>query len=183
MTLMKALYLIIAAVILAAVQLPDSAAFNMRLTVSGSGYVTSGSPSFITCDGICNAIYVPPGAEITLTATPYGNSQFAGWGGACSGTDQRCTLVMNNDREITATFSGQAVAEYQLTVYRNGNGKGTIQSNPSGIFVGSTFSYDYSKFAGGSAVEITATPDSSSKFVAWSGDCTGTSPNMYSHDE
>lgn len=85
---MKALYLIIAAVILAAVQLPDSAAFNMRLTVSGSGYVTSGSPSFITCDGICNAIYVPPGAEITLTATPYGNSQFAGWGGACSGTEQ-----------------------------------------------------------------------------------------------
>jgi len=172
---MRKLYLIII-LFLAALQLPIAMADDLRITVSGAGYVTSGYPSYITCDGQCTS-YVPPGAEITLTATSYGDSPFAGWGGACSGTESRCTLVMDGDRDVTATFTGQVVKEYELTAYRAGNGKGTIESEPSGVYVGSTFSYDYNNFAEGTTVTLTATPNANSKFVGWSGDCSSTDGN------
>src|SRR3989338_4475222 len=173
---MKALYVLITAFILALLYLPIAMAVNLRITITGAGYVTSGYPSWITCDSQCNS-YVPPGYDITLTATSYGNSPFADWGGACSGTESRCTLKMDGDVDVTATFAGQVVKEYELTVYRTGKGKGTIESEPSGVYVGSTFNYDYNNFAGGTAVVLTAIPASNSKFASWSGGCSSTDGN------
>ena len=42
---------------------------------------------------------------VTLTATPTGSWTFAGWKGAdCSGNAPTCTVTINTDHEVTATF-------------------------------------------------------------------------------
>lgn len=70
---------------------------------TGSGVVTS-SPAGITCGTACANGY-DAGSIVTLTATPDGNSAFAGWsGGGCSGTG-KCVLVMSAAITVTANFS------------------------------------------------------------------------------
>ena len=58
-----------------------------------------------------------------------------------------------------------------LSALTTGTGNGTISSQPTGIDCGSTCqaSFNY-----GSAITLTATPDASSIFAGWSGDCAGT---------
>jgi beta-lactam-binding protein with PASTA domain len=41
---------------------------------------------------------------VTLTAAPAAGSRFGGWGGACSGTES-CTVTIDQDRAVTATFN------------------------------------------------------------------------------
>ena len=69
------------------------------------GVVTS-SPTGISCGTTCSATF-DPGAIVTLTATPNPGFEFGGWSGACSGTGP-CTVTMDGDRAVTATF-GDAV--------------------------------------------------------------------------
>jgi hypothetical protein len=52
----------------------------------------------------CSASF-RPGTIVTLTATPGPLSQFAGWGGTCSGSGLTCTLAMTQHRLVTASFS------------------------------------------------------------------------------
>ncbi len=76
------------------------------LTVSkngtGRGTVTS-NPAGITCGTDCSEAYTS-GQSVTLTASATSGSTFAGWGGACSGTDS-CTVSMTADKSVTATFN------------------------------------------------------------------------------
>ena len=58
-----------------------------------------------------------------------------------------------------------------LTVSITGTGTGTVTSSPSGISCESNCS---SYFASGTSVTLTASPNSGSEFVGWSGDCSGT---------
>src|SRR6266516_563785 len=67
---------------------------------SGSGTVTS-SPSGIDCGATCTAAF-SKGTMVTLTATPAADSAFTGWSD-CSGTGT-CTVTMDQDRAVTATF-------------------------------------------------------------------------------
>jgi poly(3-hydroxybutyrate) depolymerase len=69
---------------------------------SGSGTVTSGSD--IDCGFLCSGVYVH-GTQMTLTATAASGSTFAGWSGACTGT-QDCVVDMTAARVVTATFDG-----------------------------------------------------------------------------
>ncbi len=80
---------------------PVSALATVALAGPGGGSVVS-SPPGITCGPTCSASF-PGGSTVTLSATPDGLSTFAGWSGACSGTGI-CTLTMNGDRAVTATF-------------------------------------------------------------------------------
>ena len=60
-----------------------------------------------------------PGTEVTLTADPAAGYTFTGWsGGGCSGTDP-CTVTMNADTTVTATFTP---IEYTLTIVPDGPG-------------------------------------------------------------
>ena len=72
---------------------------------SGNGAVTG---SGISCGVDCQEQY-PSGTQVTLTAAPATGtdiSTFAGWGGACApaGTSQTCTLTIDADKAVTATF-------------------------------------------------------------------------------
>jgi hypothetical protein len=59
-----------------------------------------------------------------------------------------------------------------VTVTLLGTGAGTVTSSPAGIDCGATCS---AGFAYGTTVTLTATPGTSSSFVEWGGDCSGTS--------
>jgi hypothetical protein len=80
--------------------------FMLTVTRNGSnsskGTVTS-SPAGINCGKTCNSAFTS-GTVVTLTARVIGNTVFAGWSGACTGTGT-CTVTMNADKKVTATFN------------------------------------------------------------------------------
>lgn len=80
---------------------------SYTLTVSrsgiGSGVITSNHAG-IDCRGECSRNYTS-GISVTLTATPDSGSIFTGWsGGGCPGTGT-CTVTIDTDKTIKATFS------------------------------------------------------------------------------
>jgi len=79
---------------------------SLSVTVSGTGggAVTS-VPSAIACPGAdCTAAF-GPGSTVTLTAFPDTTSTFGTWTGACSGSTTICTMVMDGDKAVAATFN------------------------------------------------------------------------------
>jgi Fe-S cluster biogenesis protein NfuA len=126
--------------------------------------VTS-SPAGVSCGSDCSQSYTS-GTVVTLTQTPAAGSKFVGWGGACSGAGS-CQVTMSAARSVNASF----IAVYTLTVAKSGTGSGTVTSSPTGITCGTDCSQPYTY---GTVVILTATPASGSKFLGWSGACTGT---------
>ena len=69
---------------------------------TGSGKVTS-SPTGIDCGADCTENY-DSNTSVTLAATPEPSSALTGWsGGGCNGTGN-CTVTMDTDKTVTATF-------------------------------------------------------------------------------
>jgi PKD repeat protein len=62
------------------------------------------------------------------------------------------------------------LGSYSLTVSKDGAGSGAVSSSPPGISCGASCRAD---FDAGTVVTLTATPDASSSFTGWSGDCSG----------
>jgi hypothetical protein len=78
--------------------------FRLRVSItgSGSGTVTSDDGQ-INCPGDCEQVY-DNGSMPTLTATAGGSSTFTGWSGdTCTGTPP-CTITIDADKNVTATF-------------------------------------------------------------------------------
>ncbi len=71
--------------------------------ISGSG-VVSDSSGVLNCSTACVAPLAPDAAA-TITATPADGWVFSSWGGACAGTSRICSVMMNQDREVTVTFT------------------------------------------------------------------------------
>lgn len=69
---------------------------------SGSGSVIS-MPSGIDCGIDCAEIY-SHGTTVTLTANPDTDSVFGGWSGKCKGTNPECTVTVNGNTPVMATF-------------------------------------------------------------------------------
>jgi hypothetical protein len=122
-------------------------------TVSGGG---------ISCPGTCSATF-NPGQSVTLTATPAGSFIFLGWGGACGGTGTTCTLTMNGDKTVSASFG----APPRLTVQPPSNG--TVSGG--GINCPGTCT---ATFRPGQSVTLTARANSGFSFLGWGGSCGGT---------
>jgi hypothetical protein len=99
-------------------------------------------------------------ASVNVTATANTGWVFSGWSGsgACSGTTNPCSVVMSEDKDITANFS--AVPTHTLTTAVDPIGGGTI--NPA---VGG---HVYNE---GVQVNVTAAPASGYLFDHWSGAC------------
>ncbi|ROZ74340.1 galactose oxidase-like domain-containing protein [Ramlibacter sp. WS9] len=74
-------------------------------TASTRGTVTS-QPAGISCGNTCTATFAGSSpTTVVLTATANGNAIFAGWTGQCSGTAKTCTLTMDANKSVTATFN------------------------------------------------------------------------------
>jgi hypothetical protein len=140
---------------------------------TGSGTVTS-TPLGIDCGTTCSGQF-EQGTTVILNEVPVPGSVFAGWrGGACSGADPTCTVVMNANQTVIATFTAVGpIPMSSLTVQRIGSGSGAVTSAPTGINCGDTCA---AGFPTGSSVTLTATPIAGSTFVGWSGACSGAEP-------
>ncbi len=147
------------------------------LTVSkdgtGTGTVSS-TPAGIDCGSDCQENYTVNTA-VTLTATPNSDASFAGWAGACTGTANTCTVTMSAAKNVTATFTSNAVEQFTLNVSTVGTGKGNVSSTPSGIACGSAGTDCTETYAANTQVTLSATPNSGSSFAGWSGACSGSS--------
>lgn len=77
------------------VTVPGAAYYSLGILISGTG---SG-----TVTGDTQSKYAP-GTLVNLTASPAADSDFTGWGGACSGTALTCGVTMNGNKSVTATF-------------------------------------------------------------------------------
>ena len=116
----------------------------------------------MNCGSICSADF-NQGQVVDLTATADAGSVFTGWSGGCSGRGATCTLTMNADTAVTATFAKRA----RLTIRRVG--AGSVTSRPPGINCGRRCSF---AFAPG-AVELTAKPGVGWRFARWQEACRG----------
>lgn len=140
---------------------------SLTVTTSGKGSVAS-SDKIINCGKTCTSTYAL-GTDVTLTASPASGSAFGGWQGACQGSGLSCTVTVDDQLAVAATFK----TLYTVSVGRSN--PGTVIATPNGsdraLNCGSTCS---AKFAEGTAVTLTATPPAGKQFLGWSGACVGT---------
>lgn len=148
-------------------------AHTLTVMSEAGGQVASlpveGQPrSSVNCGDDCDAEFIE-GTEVTLEARPLAQSEFTGWGGACAGTQEpRCTIVMDGDQSVSASFRA---GSYAVTVETEGPGSGTVTSMPMGIDCGDDCQ---EVFMRDSQVTLSAQPEPGSTFNGWMGDCAGT---------
>jgi len=147
--------------------------YTLSVFKSGTGSGTVIGPG-INCGSDCSESY-NSGTSVTLTASPASGSTFAGWSGACSGTGN-CTVTMNNNKSVTATFNTSYVVPttYTLSVSKSGTGSGIVSFNPpsSAVYYALPHSEIYDN---NTSVTLTARPSTGSTFAGWSGEgCSGT---------
>ncbi|HMG86783.1 MAG TPA: choice-of-anchor D domain-containing protein [Terracidiphilus sp.] len=126
---------------------PVATNFAVTLTEVGTGAGTvSDNQSQISCmrangttTGTCSGSYAGP---VILTATPTGNSIFAGWGDACagSGANLTCSLTVSSPLSVTASFvapgATQAGSLMPITaglVYGQGGSFTSVAPNNGGV--------------------------------------------------
>jgi hypothetical protein len=137
---------------------------------TGEGVVNSNPGTYINCSSDrsytdCTETFTK-GASVTIIATAGLANTFAGWSGACTGTNTSCTISMTEDKNAIATFN--PMGTHTLTILKTGTGTGKVTA--PFIDCGSTCTMNYYD---GAPANLTATPDVNSTFANWSGDCTG----------
>jgi hypothetical protein len=143
---------------------------------AGSGTVTS-EPAGIDCGPACQSdhLHVDDGEEVVLRAVAGTGSVFAGWGGACSGRDATCAVVVEANAQSTASVAAAFErARHTLTVQATGPGFGAVSSSPPGIDLGAeqtSHGFDY-----GTEITLSATPGLGKTFERWDGACTHSNP-------
>jgi len=144
---------------------------TLTVTPPDNGSVGGGDIDCGTDGEDCDWVDLIIGSTITLIEEPDTGYGFAGWGGGCTGTANHCTLTMDTDRTVTATFT-QSTNSHVLSVSVTGNGTvtgGGIACTSAG---GSGCS---ATEPANSEVTLTATPGSGGSFDGWGGACAGTS--------
>jgi len=99
----------------------------------------------------------PPGTQLQITAIPDPGWSFGGWSGDLSGSENPATLIMDTDRNVSASFTQD---EYILTA--NASGSGAVGKDP-----------DQATYHYGDQVQLTAEPSLGWTFSGWSGDLSG----------
>jgi uncharacterized repeat protein (TIGR02543 family) len=95
---------------------------------------------------------------VTLTANPASDYGFDRWSGDLTGSTNPTTIVMDEDKAITAHFHQVVAGQYVLTISSVAGGSVTTPGEGS-------FAYNE-----GEVVELVANPDDDYKFDGWTGD-------------
>ena len=136
---------------------------GLFVAVAGSG---TGNRVMTSPDGV-NWTIRTTGAERTWNSVVHGNGVFVAV--AFFGTGNR-------------VMTSGPVPEV-LNVETEGNGFGTVTSDPVAIDCGPDSIACERGFAAGSTVTLTATPEPGSVFAGWSGACSGTGPCQVNMDQ
>ena len=148
---------------------------KLTVTVDGNGNVSGGAGAINCGNGgvICSANFAL-NATVTLIASPATGATFTGWTGACGGSGTTCTVLMNESKNVTATFAGGTAggAGFLLTV--SVFGSGTVTG--AGINCGNGSTTCSTTPAVNATVTLTATPAAGATFSGWGGSCSGTIP-------
>ncbi|OIJ21743.1 hypothetical protein BKP45_03330 [Anaerobacillus alkalidiazotrophicus] len=103
------------------------------------------------------------GETVTLTAHPKQGYEFVRWEGDVTGTNPQRQVTMNSNKTVNAVFKEKVT--YTLTTTVDGEGVITRSTTKS--------AYPY-----GEEVTLTAQAEEGWAFVRWTGDATGTNPQI-----
>jgi hypothetical protein len=162
---------------------PPQYTLTVNAGSTGSGTVSGGGISCTITNGVKSGtcqVTVNGGTNISLTAAATGGSTFGGWSGAgCTGTGG-CSVTLNANQSVTATFNPAPPPTNTLTVNASGNGHGTvtgggIDCTVTGGVKSGTCQVTVNT---GTVVTLTATATGGSSFDGWTGGgCSGTGAN------
>jgi hypothetical protein len=76
---------------------------GITLAVSNPGHGSITSPAEINCGSTCSVV-LPFGTEVVLTAVADRGYLFGGWSGDCSGTAPTCSLILDANKSVAASF-------------------------------------------------------------------------------
>lgn len=119
--------------------------YSLQVTSTGEGTVMPESGTFYEGD------------TVVITASASTGWHFDSWGGSIVDSINPVTIIMDSDKDITASFSKNI---YSLSVVTDGQGNTTPSSG----------SFEY-----GDTVTLEATADQGWRFTGWSGDLNETS--------
>lgn len=150
---------------------------------SGTGQVTSTSPTGLSCTSSCSAPF--DGVPVTIMAAPAAGSTFAGWsneynvpGNTCTGTANPCVLQTGDSFQVvTATFNSLVASSYTLTVTEYGTGTGAVTDGTTALDcteTGGTVYPPCSNTYSTPTVTLTEIPQPGTSFIAWGGACATT---------
>ncbi len=99
----------------------------------GTGQVVS-VPVAIDCGSSCSSASAQFlfGTSVVLTATASPGNTFTGWGGACTGTGNTCSVTLSAATSVTASFDPPS---YAITTSASPAGSGTLTC-PASVFQG-----------------------------------------------
>jgi hypothetical protein len=75
---------------------------SVNVTNINDGTIVS-NPGGIICPFACSGFFTT-GTSVTLSATPQNGHSFLGWGNCDSPSGMNCTVTMNTDRTVDASF-------------------------------------------------------------------------------
>lgn len=127
---------------------------------------------------------ISAGTNITLTATSAPGASFAGWEvyfnlsssgttftrqtNMCTGLEPTCNITMAYETQVRAKFN----SDFILTTVREGTGSGSVISSPANLQNVCTGNLCNETFKQNQVVTLTASANSGSQFVGWSGEGT-----------
>jgi DNA-binding beta-propeller fold protein YncE len=112
---------------------PQPPAYSLALKRTGGAGSLSANAGWLRCAGACSAS-IPAGANLTLSADPAQGSTFAGWSGACEGSDPTCAVRMDEAATVGASFVqlGARAPIEGTTVQSASAGAATATAAPAG---------------------------------------------------
>jgi hypothetical protein len=134
-----------------------TSSYVLALTVAGNG----------TTDPAAGAHSYPAGTQLTLTATPAGGATFRGWSGSVTSTDTRITLVMSENRFLTASFAGGPSSSSGGSSGSRSSGAGSSSSGASTPGSSGSASSSSSSGVGGAGGAC----DAGTSSTAWATSC------------
>jgi uncharacterized repeat protein (TIGR02543 family) len=152
----------------------DNTTYNLTASVTGTGTVSGAG---LNCRGPGVGCTSPQAADakVTINATPGPGQAFAGWSGACTGTNPSCQVAMSSDQKVTAAFRVSGPSTVSLTLSAHGAGRidlGTAKC----VSTAAKPATCAESVEAGSPVELKAVPAKGYVFAGWKGACAGTKP-------
>ena len=150
---------------------------NINKTGKGSGAITVNG---VNCGESCSLVYFE-GKAVTLTVTPAENSYLAGWEGDCKDSSFAIMADMNCTANIDIKPPPPLAKTMILTLNKQGTGEGelVLQPNVPPERIDCDADKKQCRYTIDTAtwLQVTAKPNSDSRFISWSGSNSQCYPN------